>query len=159
MWCLTVKLVKRRRKTPSFDGFEPASPLSSQIKKANTNRGTSQELALQTELSKLGLRFKKNTAVLPGCPDIVFPQARLAVFCDGDFWHGRDWTVLRRKLGRGTNAAYWCAKISRNRKRDREVNMLLRKSGWRVLRIWESLIKKDPRAVALELKKVLRHHL
>jgi len=156
MSCLTPKLMKKHRKAPSFAGLRPASPLSSRIKKANTSRNTSQEVALRCELSRLGLRFKKNAASLPGCPDIVFPRARLAVFCDGDFWHGRKWKSLKRKLTRGTNAAYWCAKISSNMRRDKKTTRLLGKSGWQVVRVWESDIRKNPRAVAIELEKMVR---
>ncbi len=148
--------MKKHRKVLSFAGLRPASELSSRIKKANSSRNTRHEVALQTELSQLGLHFQRNVADLPGRPDIVFATAHLAVFCDGDFWHGRRWDVLRRDLARGTNAAYWCAKISRNMKRDKKVTSMLRRSGWRVLRVWESEIKKDPRAVAMEVKKILR---
>lgn len=148
--------MRRDSKAPSFAGLKPASELTSRIKRANTSSDTRHEVALQNELSKLGLRFQKNVIDLPGRPDIVFPKAYLAVFCDGDFWHGRKWSVLRKDLARGTNAAYWCAKISGNIKRDKKVTSLLRKSGWRVLRFWESQVKEDPHAVAMELKKILR---
>jgi DNA mismatch endonuclease (patch repair protein) len=147
--------MRKSSKVVSFAGLQPASELSSRIKKANTSRNTLHEVALQSQLSQLGLRFQRNVSDLPGRPDIVFAEAHLAVFCDGDFWHGRKWNVLRRHLARGTNAAYWCAKISRNMKRDKKVTALLRRSGWRVVRVWESDIKKDPRAVAKEVKKVL----
>src|SRR5438105_4063295 len=130
--------MKKQPKVPSFAGLTPTSPLSSRIKKANTSRDTRHELALSSELSKLRLRFQRHVANLPGQPDIVFAKARLAVFCDGDFWHGRNWSALRRKLARGANAAYWCAKISRNIQRDKEVTSVLKKSGWRVVRMWES---------------------
>lgn len=156
MSCLTSKSMKKQSKAPSFAGLRPASPLSSRIKKANTSRNTRQEVALRSELSRLGLRFKKNATSLPGCPDIVFSRARLAVFCDGDFWHGRKWKSLRRKLTRGTNAAYWCAKISSNMRRDKKTTRLLSKSGWQVVRVWESDIRKDPRAVAMGLEKQVR---
>ncbi|SRR5258708_10840149 len=148
--------MKRQPKVPSFAGLKPASPLCSRIKKANTSRNTRHEVALQNELSELGLRFQRNVGDVPGRPDIVFPKAHVAVFCDGDFWHGRKWNVLRRNLSRGTNAAYWCAKISRNMKRDEEITTRLRKSGWQVVRLWESDIKKNPRAVAMDLRRILR---
>jgi DNA mismatch endonuclease (patch repair protein) len=148
--------MKTQRKSPSFVGLKPASALSSRIKKANTSRNTLHEAVLQNELSKLGLRFQKNAADVPGRPDIVFARAHLAVFCDGDFWHGRKWNVLRRNLAIGTNAAYWCTKISRNMKRDKEITTRLRKSGWQVVRVWETDIKKNPRAVAMDLKRLLR---
>lgn len=148
--------MKRQRKVPSFAGLKSASPLCSRIKKANRSCNTRHEVALQNELSQLGLRFQRNVGDVPGRPDIVFTKAHLAVFCDGDFWHGRNWSVMRRNLARGTNAAYWCAKISRNINRDKEITSLLKKSGWRVLRVWESDIKKNPRGVAMGLRKILR---
>ena len=148
--------MQKLRTVPSFAGLKPASELSSLIKKANTSCNTRHEVALQNELSELGLRFQKHAVDVPGRPDIVFAKARLAVFCDGDFWHGRKWNVLRRNLARGANGAYWCAKISRNMKRDKEITSLLRRSGWRVLRVWESDIKRNPRGVAMELRKILR---
>jgi len=151
--------MKKQPKVPSFAGLTAASPLCSRIKKANTSRGTRHEVALQNELSELGLRFQRNVGDVLGRPDIVFPKNHLAVFCDGDFWHGRNWSELRRNLASGTNGAYWCAKISRNIRRDKEVTSQLKRSGWRVLRIWESDIKKNPRSVALRLRKILRGRL
>lgn len=143
--------MRQGRKAPSFAGLRPASPLSSRIKKANTSSNTRHELELRRALTKLGLRFKRNVAVLSGRPDIVFPAAKVAVFCDGDFWHGRSWRSLRQKLSKGANAKYWCAKISRNRKRDRDIMNLLSRSGWNVVRVWESEIKRDARAVATQI--------
>jgi DNA mismatch endonuclease (patch repair protein) len=148
--------MKRQPKVPSFAGLKPASPLCSRIKRANTSHNTRHEVALQNELSGLGLRFQRNVGDIPGRPDIVFAKDHLAVFCDGDFWHGRNWSVLRRNLARGTNGRYWCAKISRNIKRDKEVTSLLRRSGWRVVRVWESAIKRNPRGVAVAVRKILR---
>jgi|SRR5579864_142107 len=148
--------MKRQPKVPSFVGLEPASALCSRIKKANTSCNTRHEVALQSELSEQGLQFQINARNVPGKPDIVFPKAHLAVFCDGDFWHGRNWRVLRRNLARGTNAGYWCAKISRNIKRDKEITSLLKRSGWRVVRVWESDIKENARAIAMQLGKILR---
>jgi DNA mismatch endonuclease (patch repair protein) len=88
---------------------------------------------------------------LPGCPDIVFTRPKLAIFCDGDFWHGKDWKVRRRKLGRGTNSDYWLAKIKRNIERDRKTTRQLQEMGWKVMRFWESQILADPSGVAQEI--------
>jgi DNA mismatch endonuclease (patch repair protein) len=90
------------------------------------------------------LRYRKHVRELPGRPDIVFPRARVVVFSDGDFWHGRNWPTLRPKLERGTNSGYWAAKIASNIERDRAVNQALAEAGWRVLRLWENEIKRDP---------------
>jgi G:T-mismatch repair DNA endonuclease (very short patch repair protein) len=68
----------------------------------------------------------------PARPDIVFAGQRIAIFCDGDFWHGRQWVKRRRRLERGSNASYWVAKIRRNIERDRQINRTLRRRGWTV---------------------------
>lgn len=68
-----------------------------------------------------------------GKPDFVFPKLRLAVFVDGCFWHG----CPRHGTQPKGNAAFWRQKITRNQSRDRLVNRTLRRSGWRVLRVWE----------------------
>jgi len=101
------------------------------------------------------LRYRKNVKTLPGKPDIVFGRARVAVFCDGDFWHGRNWKELKSKLRQGTNAEYWLAKIESNIERDRLNTALLEADGWSVLRLWETDIKRDPQAAAESVKKVV----
>ncbi len=80
---------------------------------------------------------------LPGKPDLVFPGNKVAVFCDGDFWHGRDWTHRKAKLARGHNSGYWIAKIERNMGRDSEISEQLSQLGWTVLRFWEGDINAD----------------
>jgi DNA mismatch endonuclease (patch repair protein) len=83
---------------------------------------------------------------LPGKPDFVFAKARLAVFVDGDFWHGRDWASRKAKLHMGANADYWIEKIEGNIARDRRNRAVLRRQGWRVLRCWESAVIRSPEA-------------
>src|SRR5437879_6384164 len=75
-------------KSPSFKGLKPASEASSRAKRGNRRRDTLQEMLLRRELWKMGLRYRKNVETMPGKPDLVFPGARVVVFCDGDFWHG-----------------------------------------------------------------------
>src|SRR5437868_1114926 len=141
------------RKTPSFNGLVPASLTSSLAKRQNKRRDTLHEVLLRRELWRSGLRFRKNVEALPGKPDIVFPSERLAIFCDGDFWHGRNWERLKKKLARGSNAAYWPAKIYSNIERDRTNVVLLKKRGWEVLRLWESDITRDPFATAARIRQ------
>jgi DNA mismatch endonuclease (patch repair protein) len=110
------------------------------------SKDTRPELALRKELWHRGLRFQKNSKGLPGKPDIVFSRARLAVFCDGDFWHGHNWAIrgygsLENELQRYSKA--WGDKITRNIQRDARTNKELEGLGWNVLRIWESDIKTD----------------
>jgi DNA mismatch endonuclease (patch repair protein) len=78
----------------------------------------------------------------------VFTGSRILVFCDGDFWHGRNWSERKRKLLAGNNSAYWIAKIEANIARDVRVNAELAEEGWYVLRFWETDILRDPTAVA-----------
>lgn len=116
------------------------------IMSAVKSKDTRPELALRKELWRRGLRYRKNYKKLPGKPDIVFPRARLAVFCDGDFWHGHNWAIrgygsLENELQRYSRA--WADKITRNIQRDERTNEELEDVGWKVLRIWESDIKAD----------------
>jgi DNA mismatch endonuclease (patch repair protein) len=87
---------------------------------------------------------------LPGRPDFVFTKRKVAVFIDGDFWHGNPKKFRLPK----SNCAYWQQKIVGNKKRDREINNELRRLGWRVLRFWESSLK-DEEAIAGKLKLLL----
>ncbi|HEY8684889.1 MAG TPA: very short patch repair endonuclease [Chloroflexota bacterium] len=134
--------------SPSFKGLVPASEAASRAKRANRKRDTAVELVLRREIWRMGLRYRKHAADVPGTPDLVFPGLRVAVFCDGDFWHGRNWDTLRPKLEQGSNAAYWPGKIARNRERDLATNAKLAAAGWRVLRLWETDIRRHPQSAA-----------
>jgi DNA mismatch endonuclease (patch repair protein) len=143
-------------KVPSYKGLNPASEASSRVKRANRNSNTQHEMLLRGELWRMGLRFRKNVKNLPGKPDIVFPGTKVVVFCDGDFWHGRNWSELSKKLEQGTNSTYWPAKIRSNMDRDRRNTTLLEEAGWYVIRLWENDIKKDPSAAARYVETVVR---
>jgi DNA mismatch endonuclease (patch repair protein) len=112
-------------------------------------------VSLRRALYALGLRYRVARADLPGCPDVVFAAARVAVFCDGDFWHGRGLEQRVAKLQRGHNAPYWVAKIRRNVERDRATDVALRADGWEVLRYWESDIRANPAAIADAVHRVV----
>ena len=98
-------------------------------------------------------------AELPGRPDIAFLRARVVVFCDGDFWHGRNLKERLRKLSRGHNAPYWIAKISANVERDRRQTIGLEELGWLVLRFWESDIQEDPVLIGQDIERIVRNRL
>jgi DNA mismatch endonuclease (patch repair protein) len=130
------------RKAPSYAGCASASTRASNAARATSlQTGTKCELLLRRSLWKRGLRYRVDCDDLPGRPDIVFRGARVAVFCDGDFWHGRNGRAKERRLERGHNSAYWVAKIRANVARDKRQTQALRKAGWLVLRYWESDIK------------------
>lgn len=94
-------------------------------------------------LRRSRIRGWRRGSLLPGKPDFVFAAARVAVFIDGDFWHGNPRKFRLPK----SNVAYWTAKILGNRRRDRAVNRLLRSAGWRVVRFWQSSLTDEPRVL------------
>lgn len=102
------------------------------------SRNTASEVALRQALHRRGLRFRIHVGNLPGRPDIVFPAAQLAVFVDGDFWHGRHYAAKHAEW-----KEYWRAKIARNMERDRAADTALAAAGWRVLRIWERDLRSE----------------
>lgn len=100
------------------------------------SKDTGIEVTLRKALWSRGYRYRKNDKRLPGKPDIVLPKYKLAVFCDSEFFHGKDWEVLKPQLLRGKNATFWLEKISKNQQRDDEVNKQLQYMGWTVIRFW-----------------------
>ena len=150
---------KSAKEAPSFRGLKPASEAASRSKRANRKTDSLHEILLRRELTKLGLRYRKYAGDLPGNPDLVFRTAEVVVFCDGDFWHGRDWVRLKRYLLRRHNASYWIAKIASNRKRDRAVSRKLAKAGWHVVRIWETDILSDPQESASSIHVLVSRKL
>lgn len=105
------------------------------------------EVTLRKRLHSMGFRYRKYRRDLPGCPDFVFVQEKIAVFIDGDYWHGRlliehGSTALKRSL-RTPNRHYWLEKLKTNVTRDRQATRELRDNGWRVLRYWESDVRRN----------------
>jgi DNA mismatch endonuclease (patch repair protein) len=142
-------------RSPSFVGLKPASEAASASKRLNRSTDTKHEVLLRRALWQRGLRFRKNVTTLPGKPDIVFSRSRVAVFCDGDFWHGRNWRHLSSLLQKRANAAYWCEKIRSNMVRDRRTTRLLEEQHWQVIRLWEGDITKDPERAASLIETVV----
>ncbi len=102
------------------------------------------EVKLRKALWKKGYRYRKNYKLLPGTPDIVLTKYRIAIFCDSEFWHGKDWEVLKPKLLKGKNPDFWVRKIERNRERDYENDKKLLFMDWTVIRFWGNEIMKRP---------------
>lgn len=107
------------------------------------SKNTSIENKLRKALWEKGYRYRKNYKELPGKPDIVLTKYKIAIFCDGEFFHGKDWEILKPRLENGDNSEYWVKKIARNIERDDEVDKQLLFLGWTVIRFWGKDIKKD----------------
>lgn len=145
-----------KRKGPSYRKLLPASSKASAAARGASKKvNTRPELALRRALWKIGLRYRTHDAALPGCPDVVFPRARVVVFCDGDFWHGRELIARIDSLRRGHNSAYWISKIKTNVERDGRNVRALEELGWRVLRFWESDVLRDANEIALVIRQVV----
>lgn len=107
------------------------------------SKDTAIEIRLRKALWQKGYRYRKNYKELPGCPDIVLTKYKIAIFCDGEFFHGKDWEVLKPRLEQSNNSQFWINKISRNIERDDEVNKKLLFLGWTVIRFWGKDIKRN----------------
>lgn len=100
------------------------------------SKDTKIEVDLRKALWHRGIRYRKNMRLYNCHPDIVITKYKIAVFCDGDFWHGN----ALEKYDVKTNTEFWHEKIKRNVERDLENTIELRDNGWIVLRFWESEI-------------------
>lgn len=114
------------------------------------------EITLRKELWRRGLRYQKNCKDIPGKPDIVFKEKRIAIFCDSEFWHGYDWD--KRKSDFKSNQNFWIPKIEKNIKRDQEVTSALTNQGWTVLRFWGKEIIKNTNECADIIERTYHKH-
>lgn len=101
------------------------------------------EVALRKALWARGYRYRKNYKKIPGAPDICLTKYKIAIFCDGEFFHGKDWEVRKAKVANGNNGEYWVKKIQENILRDNEKDKELNALGWTVIHFWgKDILKK-----------------
>ena len=117
------------------------------------SKNTSLDLAMKSLLHKAKLRFEMYPRML-GTPDFLV-RNRVAVFCDSSFWHGRNWTTLRRKLLAGNNPTYWVEHILSNRRRDRKISKRLASSGYVVVRLWDTEVFRTPENCLDKIREAL----
>lgn len=111
-------------------------------------RGVAETL-LAKALWHSGIRYRRNYKALPGSPDIAITKYRIAVFVDGEFWHGYDWEARKARLKR--NREYWIEKIEENIARDRRNDIKLADLGWTAIHFWEKEVKKDVEGCAADV--------
>lgn len=131
----------------------------------NRGKDTKPEVKLRKSLWREGVRYRKNYKKLPGRPDIAITRYRVAVFVDGEFWHGKGYdgqgyerhkyASLKEQLEHGSNPDYWIPKIERNIQRDREVDAELVGMGWTVVHFWSKDVMRDCDACVLQVKGIL----
>lgn len=105
---------------------------------------------LSQEVYPLGYRYRKNYKKVPGRPDVAFVSRKIAIFIDGDFWHGYRYDKEKSKLPK-----FWRDKIERNVQRDQKNRRLLKKMGWSYIRFWENEVKKNPDKCILKIRDLL----
>jgi len=132
-----------------FDTTPERSVRMSNIRSKNTGP----ELKLRKQLWKLGIRYRINVKNLPGKPDIVIVKAKVAVFVDGEFWHGYNWEEKKKRIK--SNADYWIPKIEKNIARDIANNNDLISMGYKVLRFWEHEINKSLENCVDKIRKTI----
>ncbi len=109
-------------------------------------RDTKPELLLRRALWARDIRYRLHDRSLPGRPDIVIRKYRLAIFVDGEFWHGRDWEKRREHIH--ANRGFWIPKIERNMQKDKQATRTLRDMGYVVFRFWsQEILRELPRVV------------
>ena len=124
----------------------------------NMSRVRSSGSVIEKELGKtlwaLGIRYRKQYSKVAGKPDFAIVSARVAVFCDSSFWHGRNWSDAAAAIK--SNRRFWIPKIERTIERDREVNRALRRLGWLVIRLWDDQILTNPERCAQKVLNAVR---
>lgn len=139
---------------PEYESWA-STPASRAVMQANRRRDTSPEMAVRRLAHARGLRYRVDAKPMPQLnrrADLVFTRAKVAVFIDGCYWHG---CPLHGTAPR-SNAAYWSAKIAKNRERDYDTNQRLAEAGWQVLRAWEH---EDAEAVVRRIVEAVRGSL
>ena len=114
---------------------------------------TKDEVRLAKALWALGYRYRRNNKTVFGTPDFTFKKIKLAIFVDGEFFHGKDWHLHRNRIK--TNPEFWIKKIERNMQRDIEVNAYLESQNWKILRFWSTDIKKNLDLCLVEIQKAI----
>jgi DNA mismatch endonuclease (patch repair protein) len=116
-------------------------------------KDTIPEVLIRKALHSMGFRFRLNARDLPGCPDILLPRHRTAIFVNGCFWHAHRCRYFKKP---GVNAGFWVDKLKANVSRDRRHVAELRRSGWRVIVVWECAVRSWTKAGDDSLPLALR---
>jgi len=153
-----MEVVWRRKPVKAYR--PRAATVTSKMMAAVKNRDSKAEMLLRRQLHSCGLRYRLHSSRLIGKPDIVFSKARLAIFVDGDFWHGRALVEegvegLKRGL-RTQRSQWWIAKISKTVSRDVFVTQSLELDGWSVQRFWESDVLKGVKSISSKIEATLK---
>ena len=133
----------------SYDSDESTRKRMSNVKL----KGGYAEISLAKKLWERGYRYRKNYKKLPGSPDIALYKYNIAIFIDGEFWHGFDWENKKNKIRR--NRSYWIEKIEENIARDNRNDIKLRSLGWIPIHFWSKEVLKDVDGCIREIENII----
>ncbi|KQO20839.1 restriction endonuclease [Flavobacterium sp. Leaf82] len=125
----------------------------SKIMRAIKSKNTKEEILLAKALWHEGYRYRKNNRSIYGKPDLTFTKYKIAIFVDGEFFHGFNWEEKKYQIK--SNLEYWIPKIERNISRDKKVNQYLIENGWKVIRFWSNFVKKNLQDCILIIEKAI----
>jgi DNA mismatch endonuclease (patch repair protein) len=120
--------------------LDTTDSISQRMSRVRLKKGKAETMLAKT-LWHRGYRYRMNYKKIPGSPDIAFTKQKVAVFVDGEFWHGYDWENRKEKLK--NNREYWIEKINENMSRDMKNARQLDEMGWRMVRFWEKEVLRD----------------
>ena len=132
--------------------FDTDSKTSERMANVKLKKGTAEQM-LAKELWKRGFRYWLNRKSLPGSPDIALKKYNIAIFIDGEFWHGFDWENKKTRLNR--NREYWIEKIEENITRDNRVDRELRALGWIPIRFWSKEVLNDTERCVCDIEDLV----
>lgn len=130
-------IVPQFKESSGFYTTKKRSRIMSKIRGKNTKP----ELAFRKALWAKGVRYRTHNKQLPGNPDISIKKYNLAIFIDGEFWHGYNWDERKHTLK--SNSGFWIPKIERNMQKDKEVNAALAEMGFVVFRFWTAEVRNN----------------
>jgi len=146
-------MAKKKPAPEKSEAEEYVSAMRSRNMSRVKNADTKIEVAFRRALWRSGIRYRKNYKPLPGKPDIVVTKHRIAIFCDGEFWHGKNWPAVKEKLR--TRRSFWVGKIERTIERDTDNDKQLEALGWTVLRFWGKDIEKNLELCVADVKDAI----
>lgn len=136
--------------------LETKPDISKRMAKVKLEKGTAETLLAKSLWAK-GIRYRKNYKRLPGSPDIAITKYKVAIFIDGEFWHGYDWDS--RKATLKNNKEYWVEKIEENMRRDKKNDRLLNEMNWTVIHFWEKDVLKNTRVCVEAVEETICNQL
>lgn len=134
-------------------GFYDSTPETRRRMSKVKLKGGKAETLLAKALWHQGYRYRKNDKRLPGSPDIAIIRYHIAIFVDGEFWHGENWEMRKSKLKR--NREYWIEKIEENMARDLRNDRLLIQAGWTPIHFWEKEVIKELPSCIYEIEEAI----